>query len=242
MEHNFNKFENGLKELNISLSSAQLEQFSRYYDLLVEWNSFMNLTSITEWEDVITKHFLDSLSIIKVFPSISKESLSLIDVGTGAGFPGIPIKIAFPNVKVTLLDSLNKRINFLNEVINSLGLLDIDAFHGRAEDFGHNSSFRESFDICVSRAVANMTVLSEFCFPFVKVNGYFIPYKADKAYEEYEASKSAISILGGELKDSFEFTLPDSDLYRVIFLINKIKNTSSKYPRKAGVPTKNPLM
>lgn len=241
MKYNFDKFINGLNELNISLSDFQLNQFETYYDILVEWNSFMNLTSITEWDDVITKHFLDSLSLIKVLPDINSKEYKLIDVGTGAGFPGIPLKIAFPSLEVTLLDSLNKRVNFLNEVINKLGLNNISAFHGRAEDFGHNTLYREKYDICVSRAVANMTVLSEFCFPFVKVGGFFIPYKADKAYDEADASKSAISILGGKISNSFEFTLPDSDLYRVLFLISKVKSTSNKYPRKAGVPSKIPL-
>ena len=239
--YSFDKFETGLEELGIVLTQEQFEQFGLYYDLLIEWNSFMNLTSITDWDEVIVKHFLDSLSIVKAVSNMTQVSYSLIDVGTGAGFPGIPIKIAFPNTKVVLLDSLNKRINFLNEVIDKLGLRSIETYHGRAEDFGHNEKFRESFDICVSRAVANLSVLSEICIPFVKEGGIFVSYKSEKSGEECELADNAIKVLSGKLKDNINFNLPLSDLNRNLLVIEKIGSTSKKYPRKAGVPSKNPL-
>lgn len=234
------KFIDGLKELNIELSSQQLEQFHQYYDLLVEWNSFMNLTAITEWEEVVTKHFIDSLSLIKAVPDLNTADYSLIDVGTGAGFPGIPLKIAFPNIKIVLMDSLNKRIKFLNEVIDKLGLTDIEAVHSRAEELGH-TDLRGSFDLAVSRAVANMTVLSEFCIPFVKLGGRFISYKSAKIDEEYSDAVRAISVLGGKYDSQVEFTLPESDIYRNLFVILKEKDTPNKYPRKPGTPAKEPL-
>lgn len=239
--YSFDKFETGLEELGIVLTQEQFEQFGLYYDLLIEWNSFMNLTSITDWDEVIVKHFLDSLSIVKAVSNMTQVSYSLIDVGTGAGFPGIPIKIAFPNTKVVLLDSLNKRINFLNEVIDKLGLNSIETYHGRAEDFGHNEKFRESFDVCVSRAVANLSVLSEICIPFVKEGGVFVSYKSEKSGEECELADNAIKVLSGKLKDNINFNLPLSDLNRNLLVIEKIGSTSKKYPRKAGIPSKNPL-
>lgn len=232
---------NGLKEFNIELSDKQIEQFHQYYDLLVEWNSFMNLTAITEWEEVVTKHFIDSLSLIKVVKDLKDKPYKIIDIGTGAGFPGIPLKIVFPNLKITLMDSLNKRVKFLNEVIDRLGLKDIEAVHGRAEEMGQNSKYRETYDIAVSRAVANMTVLSELCIPFVTVEGKFISYKSSKIDEEYTMAKNAIGILGGEYLEQVEFDLPDSDIYRNMFVIKKIKVTPKKYPRKPGTPAKEPL-
>lgn len=235
------RFINGLKEFNIELSSNQIKQFHQYYDLLVEWNSFMNLTAITEWEEVVTKHFVDSLSLIKSIDDVNSKSYSIIDVGTGAGFPGIPLKIAFPNLKITLMDSLNKRVKFLNEVIEKLGLKDIEAVHGRAEELGQNSSYRGKYDLVVSRAVANMTVLSELCLPFAITGGKFISYKSAKIDEEYEQAKKAIDILGGKYCTQVEFTLPDSDIYRNLFVIDKVKETPKKYPRKAGTPAKEPL-
>lgn len=235
------KFVDGLKELNIVLSDNQLKQFKDYYDLLIEWNSFMNLTAITEWEEVVIKHFLDSLSLIKIVPDMTHVSYSLLDVGTGAGFPGIPLKIAFPNLSVTLLDSLNKRVKFLNEVIDQLGLTDIEALHGRAEDFAQDMTYREQYDIVVSRAVANMTVLSEFCLPFVKIGGVFVSYKSEKISEEFEDAKKAISILGGEYLKEVDFNLPFSSIYRNLFVISKKDSTSKKFPRKAGIPSKEPL-
>lgn len=232
---------NSLKEMNIELSETQIKQFEQYYDLLVEWNSFMNLTAITDWDEVIIKHFVDSLSIVRAIPNMTQVSYSLIDVGTGAGFPGIPIKIAFPNIKVTLLDSLNKRVNFLNEVISVLGLKDIEAIHGRAEDFGQNPKYRESYDLVVSRAVANMAVLCELCLPYSKVDGKFISYKSEKVSEEIENAKKAISTLSGNINGTIDFMLPNSDIYRSLLIIDKIDNCPKKYPRKAGTPSKSPI-
>lgn len=226
-------------ELGISLSEDQIKQFITYYELLVEWNSFMNLTAITEFNDVMKKHFIDSLSLVKAV-DLSKK-LSVIDVGTGAGFPGVPLKIAFPNLKITLLDSLNKRVQFLNHVIHILNLSDMNAVHGRAEDFAKNVFYREQYDLCVSRAVANMTTLSEYCIPFVKVNGKFISYKSEKLSEELEQAQKAIHILGGSIFDQIEFYLPNSDIYRNLFIIDKIEATPKKYPRKAGLPSKEPI-
>jgi len=231
-------FHKGLESLGITLSEKQMEQFLTFYELLVEWNSFMNLTAITEFEEVVQKHFLDSLALIK---ACDLKEQTLIDVGTGAGFPGIPLKIAFPELNVTLLDSLNKRINFLNTVIDTLGLEKVETIHGRAEDFAKNKDYREKYDLCVSRAVSNLTTLSEYCLPFVKVNGSFISYKSEKLTEELKEADKAIAILGGKVGEQVELTLPDSDIYRNLLIINKIKNTPGKYPRKAGLPAKEPL-
>ena len=233
------KFESDLKALSIELSEKQIEQFLKYYELLVEWNSFMNLTAITEYDEVMKKHFIDSLSLIKTY-DVDRE-VSVIDVGTGAGFPGLALKIAYPKLKVTLLDSLNKRINFLNEVIGQLGLTDIDTVHGRAEDFAKPGKLREKYDLCVSRAVANMSTLSEYCLPFVKVGGEFISYKSEKTEEEMSKAKKAFSLLGGKFDRNVDFYLPDSDIYRNLVVIKKVKETPKKFPRKAGLPSKEPL-
>jgi len=223
----------------IELNEEQLYQFIKYYELLVEWNSFMNLTAITEFEDVCTKHFIDSISLCKAV-DCTKE-YHVIDIGTGAGFPGIPLKIVFPNLRITLLDSLGKRVNFLNTVITELGLQEIEAIHGRAEDFAKIGVLRETFDICVSRAVANLSILSEYCLPYVKVGGYFISYKSEKVTEEIQIAQNAIQILGGEISDKKVFLLPNSDIYRNLLMIKKVQNTPKKYPRKAGLPSKEPL-
>ena len=224
-------FEKDILSFGIKTETFQIDQFLKYYDVLIEWNSFMNLTVITDFESVLKKHFIDSLSIIKAIPDISQISYSVIDVGTGAGFPGIPLKIVFPNLKIILLDSLQKRVQFLNEVISVLNLRDIKAIHGRAEDF----------DLCVSRAVANLSTLSEYCLPFVKKNGLFVSYKSEKITEEFEKAKSAIKLLGGKYENQVEFFLPGSDIYRNLFIIRKEKSTPIKYPRKAGMPSKDPI-
>lgn len=237
--YNTNQFEKDLEEFGITLSEEQIHQFITYYEMLVEWNEFMNLTAITDYDEVMKKHFVDSVSLIKAF-DISKK-VTVIDIGTGAGFPGIPLKIAFPNLQVTLLDSLNKRVNFLNAVIEKLGLTGIEAIHGRAEDFAKAGKLREKFDLCVSRAVANLSTLSEYCLPYVKVGGRFISYKSEKITEEKEAATNAIKILGGKIKGQVEFQLPESDIYRNLFVIEKVKETPKKYPRKAGLPGKEPL-
>ena len=243
MSHNFDAFVSDLKQWNLELSEKQIQQFSDYYDLLVEWNSFMNLTAITEFDEVCKKHFLDSLSIVKAYDRnfLEKENLSLIDIGTGAGFPGIPIKIAFPNIHVTLLDSLNKRIKFLDMVIEKLALANCETYHGRAEDYAKPDLLREKYDLCVSRAVANLSTLSEYCLPYVKVGGDFVSYKSEKISEESVQAEKAISILGGKVNRQVDFTLPESDIYRNIYIISKEKTTPKKFPRKAGLPSKEPL-
>ena len=228
-----------VKELSIVLNDKQIQQFEQYYNILVEWNKVMNLTAITEYEEVVEKHFLDSLTIVY---AINMEKIeTLIDVGTGAGFPGIPLKIAFPHLKVTLLDSLNKRIKFLNEVIDLLELNDIKAIHGRAEDYAKQVEYREQYDICVSRAVANLATLSEYCLPYVKMDGLFVPYKSGEIDEELKSSEKAVSILGGKVEEVVKFQLPGTDIGRSFVKIHKIKETKKKYPRKAGMPTKEPL-
>lgn len=233
------QFMSDLKQLGIELTEHQTEQFLIYYEMLVEWNGFMNLTAITEYDDVMKKHFVDSVSLIKAY-DVNKQA-SVIDVGTGAGFPGLALKIAYPNLKITLLDSLNKRIQFLNAVIEKLGLEGVETVHGRAEDFAKPDKLREKFDLCVSRAVANLSTLSEYCLPFVKEGGRFISYKSEKIAEEMEAAGKAINILGGKIEKQVEFRLPDSDIYRNLFVIRKIKSTPKKYPRKAGLPAKEPI-
>lgn len=241
MEKQLEIFEKDLKQLHLELSKKQILQFISYYELLIDWNSRMNLTAITEFEDVLKKHFIDSLSLISAVSDLAQKQYDLIDVGTGAGFPGIPLKIAFPNLKITLLDSLNKRIQFLNEVICKLELQDIEAVHGRAEDFAKPDQFRERFDLCVSRAVANLSTLSEYCIPFVKPGGFFISYKSEKVNVELEEAKKAISVLGGSFQKNIEFLLPHSDITRNFIVIQKKNKTPLKYPRKAGLPSKEPI-
>jgi 16S rRNA (guanine527-N7)-methyltransferase len=210
-----------------------------YLSLLLEWNGKMNLTAITEHRDVVLKHFADCLSLI---PYVEwKKGMKVIDVGTGAGFPGIPLKIVFPDLSVTLADSLNKRILFLEECIRELNLKKIDAVHGRAEDLGKNPAYREKYDLAVSRAVANLSSLSEYCLPFVKKGGSFIAYKAAEINDEYQMAKKAIHILGGESSGPSVLPLPQTELQRSFVVIKKVKETPGKYPRKAGLPSKEPL-
>lgn len=225
--------------IGVELNDRQIQQFIKYHEILVEWNSFMNLTGITEFEEVVQKHFVDSLALCKVIDVNSVSSL--IDIGTGAGFPGIPLKIAYPHLKVTLLDSLQKRIKFLDEVVKQLGLEEVETVHGRAEDFAKPSMKRESYDVCVSRAVANLASLSEYCLPYVNLGGCFIPYKSGKVEEELETSKKAVFLLGGKIEEEVKFDLPNSDISRSLIKIKKVSATPKKYPRKSGLATKEPI-
>lgn len=229
-----------ITEGQVLLTDVQLAQFEQYYDRLIEKNKVMNLTAITEREDVILKHFIDSLALARYVKLWEKE-YKIIDVGTGAGFPGIPLKISFPNLQVTLFDSLNKRIKFLQEMIDTLKLKEITAVHGRAEEGARDKNMREKYDFAVSRAVANMAVLSEYCIPFVKVGGYFIPYKTGTVEEEITQGKKAIQILGGKIEKIEKLMLPDSDISRSFVFIKKEKQTPKAYPRKAGTASKQPL-
>lgn len=225
--------------LGIDLNDFQLNQFRRYYEMLVEKNKVMNLTAITERAEVIDKHFVDSLALVKTGVDLTDQKI--LDLGTGAGFPGIPLKIAFPNLRITLLDSLNKRVRFLNEVIDALELKDINAIHGRAEDFAKQKEYREQFDYVVSRAVANLSVLSEYCVPYVREKGYFLPYKSGNIKEELDQSKKAIQVFGGLVEDIVSFEIPDTGLSRTILKIRKEKLTPKRFPRKAGLPAKEPI-
>lgn len=268
----------GLESLGIFLNDYQLSQFENYYDILIEQNKVMNLTAITNYEEVITKHFLDSLSLVKVFEDfsdckiarvdseftdynekvnaelerISNDTIQfnslcfcgmkMLDLGTGAGFPGIPLKIAFPEIEVLLVDSLNKRVNFLKDVISALKLDKITAIHARAEELGRKEEYREKFDLCVSRAVAKLHLLSEYCIPFVRCGGSFISYKSGKTTEEINEGKYAVEKLGGKYKETVVFSLPGTDIERGLVVINKVRKTPSLYPRNAGKITKNPLL
>lgn len=231
-------FKELLQSIRVELSEEQLNQFVKYYQMLVEKNKVMNLTAITEWDEVVLKHFVDSLTIAKYYEIKDQR---VVDLGTGAGFPGIPLKIAFPELNIVLVDSLNKRVKFLQEVIDALGLEKIEAVHGRAEDVGRNIAYRENFDLCVSRAVANLSTLSEYCLPLVKVNGKFISYKAGHMEEELECAKGAIFKLGGKLEGVQPFELPGSDISRNFVIITKENRTPKAYPRTAGKPSKEPL-
>lgn len=239
MSYNTKILTDGCENLGITLSDTQIEQFMIYYEYLIEKNKVMNLTGITEFEDVMIKHFVDSLAVVKAV-DMSRIN-TLLDLGTGAGFPGIPLKIAFPHVEMVLLDSLNKRINFLKELIEKCRLEKITAIHGRAEEYAKQKEYRESFDLCVSRAVANLSSLSEYCIPYVKLNGQFISYKSGNIDIELKEAERAINLLGGKKQEVIRFQLPGSDIDRSLVVIHKEKNTPGKYPRKAGMPAKEPL-
>lgn len=231
--------EKSCRSIGIELDERQTEQFLTYYDCLIEKNKVMNLTAITEYEDVVLKHFVDSLSIVQV--TDLKQCGTLLDMGTGAGFPGIPLKIVFPHLQIVLMDSLQKRIQYLNETIDKLRLKNIVAVHARAEEAARKKEYREQFDVCVSRAVANLSTLSEYCIPFVKKDGLFISYKSKEIDEELKEAKSAVFLLGGKTEEKKTFELPGSDIGRSFVVIRKVKATSAKYPRKAGMPGKEPL-
>ena len=233
-------FEKDLEGCGIQLSREQVRQFQDYYDLLVETNKVMNLTGITEYHEVMKKHFVDSVLLNRVVDI--KNIHRVIDVGTGAGFPGIPLKIVYPHLKVVLLDSLNKRIGFLGQVVDKLGLRDVNLVHGRAEDYARDVKYRQQFDLCVSRAVANLALLSEYCIPYVRKSGCFVAYKSGDIKEEVTAARKAVGILGGKIEQEEMFQLPDTDISRSFVVIRKIKDTPIGYPRKAGIPKKDPII
>lgn len=226
------------KEINIELSDEKVEQFYTYMKLLQEWNNKINLTAITEDNEIVLKHFIDSLTIQKYI----NEGSKVIDVGTGAGFPTIPVKICDESIKLTLLDSLNKRINFLKEVGNSLNLQDIEYVHGRTEDIAVKKEYREMYDVATARAVARLNVLAEYCIPYVKVGGVFICMKGSDSEGEINEAKNAIKVLGGKIEKVEELVLPQSDNKRTIIIIRKERNTPKNYPRKAGKPSKEPIL
>lgn len=256
-----NTFVKMLERVSVNINETQWMQFEQYYGLLTEWNKSMNLTKITDYEEVQIKHFADSLAVKRAIDELSLkdkklretlncsqdiseapfDGISIMDVGTGAGFPGIPLKIAFPHTKVTLLDSLNKRVNFLNETIQRLSLTDIQAIHARAEDLARDNCFREKYTLGVSRAVANLATLSEYVLPFIKPGGYFIAYKSGAIDKELSDAKKAIQTLGGKIAYVYPFTLPDTDIERSFVFLKKESNTPKKYPRKSGLPGKLPI-
>ena len=245
-DHNMDQkqeMEKLFQEFGITCSELQLDQFFKCYECLIEWNKVMNLTTITEFHDVVIKHFLDSMAIAKFIQLQDQEGkkIRMIDVGTGAGFPGIPLKILCPQIDLVLLDSLNKRLNFLNQVIQNLQLTSVTTVHGRAEDIAHEKSYREQFDLVCSRAVANLSTLTELCIPFAKIDGTFISYKSEKAEQEITEAENAFHKLGCSVEQKIEYTLPDSNFYRTLLLIHKNKRTMDIYPRKAGTPAKQPL-
>lgn len=239
MAYDLTILEEGCKELGITLDEIQKKQFTDFYEYLVEKNKVMNLTGITEFQEVLIKHFLDSLACVKAVDM--SRIKRIMDIGTGAGFPGVPLKIAFPHLEACLLDSLKKRVNFLEETFQLLKLENITAIHGRAEEYAKNKQYREIYDLCVSRAVSNLATLSEYCLPYVKTGGYFISYKSGTVQEEVEQAQKAVKILGGKIQDIVYFQLPDSEIQRSLVVIEKIKATPGRYPRKAGTPLKEPL-
>lgn len=239
MAYDLTILEEGCRELGITLDEIQKKQFTDFYEYLVEKNKVMNLTGITEFQEVLVKHFLDSLACVKAVDM--SRIKRIMDIGTGAGFPGVPLKIAFPHLEACLLDSLKKRVNFLEETFQMLKLENITAIHGRAEEYAKNKQYRETYNLCVSRAVSNLATLSEYCLPYVKTGGYFISYKSGTVQEEVEQAQKAVKILGGKIQDVVYFQLPDSEIQRSLVVIEKIKATPGRYPRKAGTPLKEPL-
>ncbi|SCI29016.1 16S rRNA (guanine(527)-N(7))-methyltransferase RsmG [Romboutsia sp. 1001713B170207_170306_H8] len=229
----------GIVEFGIDANDQMINDLKTYREILVDWNQKMNLTGIEEEKEVFIKHFLDSISAVQ--NGYIKDGISLIDVGTGAGFPGLPLKICLKDIKLTLLDSLNKRINFLQEVSNAVNLEDVEFIHGRAEDFGKNSEYREKYDVATARAVAGLPILMEFCVPFVKVGGYFVCLKGPNANLELEESKVAMEVLGVEFVEKIDIELPNEELKHNILVFKKVRNTPEKYPRKAGKPAKSPI-
>ncbi|WP_419743309.1 16S rRNA (guanine(527)-N(7))-methyltransferase RsmG [Paraclostridium dentum] len=229
----------GIEELGLKCSDETIDKFSKYREILVEWNQKMNLTGIEEEKEVYIKHFLDSVAAVK--KGYIKDGMSIIDVGTGAGFPGLPLRICLENSKVTLLDSLNKRINFLSEVCTNINIDDIELIHGRAEDFGKDEKYREQYDIATARAVAGLPILMEFCVPFIKVGGYFVCLKGPNADTELEESRKAMEVLGLEFVEKIDVELPEIELKHNIVVFKKVNSTPAKYPRKAGKPVKTPI-
>lgn len=234
------EFRTAVLEMGLALDEKQMAQYARYYELLVEWNEKINLTAITERDEVYLKHFYDSITL-GLHTDVLEGEITLCDVGAGAGFPSIPLKIAFPNIKVTIVDSLNKRINFLELLFKELGLEGVRCYHDRAETFGQNPDHRAAYDIVTARAVARMSVLSELCVPLVKKGGYFVAMKAASSQEELDDAKAAIATLGGKVEEDYAFELPKEEGERHIILIKKAKETPKKYPRKPGLPNKKPL-
>lgn len=230
---------NGSNELNIDLNDKQKVQFIKYKELLKEWNEKINITAITEDDEIDIKHFLDSLTAFE--SELLDGEKKIIDIGTGGGFPGVPLKIINDKLDVTLLDSLNKRIKFLDIVIEELGLDNIRAIHGRAEEFSRTDEYREKYDICISRAVASLDTLSEYCIPFVKQHGFFIAMKGPGVEDELKDAKNAIELLGGKVRGLVEVDIPNSDRNHTLLIVEKVRKTPSKYPRGGGKPRKKPL-
>ena len=235
------KFVLELSKHNFELTDKQKQQFKLYFKMLIEVNEHVNLTRITEEDEVYLKHFYDSITPLFTFGAVFKDGATLCDVGAGAGFPSIPLKILKPGLKVTIVDSLQKRLNFLKDLISELGLTDVELVHGRAEDVGQNKLYRERFDIVTARAVARMSVLSEYCLPLVKKGGYFVALKGPKAEDELDDGKKALEVLGGKLIKDEELTLPASEAERTLVLVQKVKSTPKKYPRQAGTPRRKPI-
>lgn len=235
------KFVLELSKHNFELTDKQKQQFKLYFKMLIEVNEHVNLTRITEEDEVYLKHFYDSITPLFTFGAVFKDGATLCDVGAGAGFPSIPLKILKPGLKVTIVDSLQKRLNFLKDLISELGLTDVELVHGRAEDVGQNKLYRERFDIVTARAVARMSVLSEYCLPLVRKDGYFVALKGPKAEDELDDGKKALEVLGGKLIKDEELTLPASEEERTLVLVQKVKSTPKKYPRQAGTPRRKPI-